>query len=99
MNRVAFHVTTRRVLRGEIYTDFYTEEDGARKLLAKKKKVLFWAKTSSFGGGREGKSKHFTKQIASFSSVRTDNFIGAGQKIPNCWLRSHFWGRWKLQVG
>lgn len=38
MNRVAFRVTTRRVLRGEIYTDFYTEEGGARKLLAKKKK-------------------------------------------------------------
>lgn len=55
--------------------------------------MLFWSKTSSFGGGREGKSKHFTKQIASFSSVRTDNVIGAGQKIPNCWLRSHFWGK------
>lgn len=40
MNRVAFHVTTRRVLRGEIYTDFYTEEGGARKLLAKKKSVI-----------------------------------------------------------
>lgn len=96
MNRVAFHVTNRRVLRGEM-EDFYREEGGARKLLATTKKVFFWAKTSSLGGGREGKSKHFTKQIASFSSVRrTDNFIGADQKIPNCWLRLHFWGRWKL---
>ena len=42
MNRVAFHVTTRRVLRGEIYTGFYTEEGGARKLLAKKKKKCYF---------------------------------------------------------
>ena len=54
MNWVAFHVTTRRVLRGEM-EDFYREEGGARKSVERKKKeVLFGAKTSSFGGGREG---------------------------------------------
>ena len=98
MNWVAFHVTTRRVLRGEM-EDFYREEGGARKSVERKKKKCYL-------GLRplllvvEGKGKYFTKQIASFSSLRrTDNFIGVDQKIPNCWLRLHFWGRWKLQLG
>ena len=77
--------------------DFYREEGGARKSVERKKRNL---------GLRplllvvEGKGKYFTKQIASFSSVRrTDNFISVDQKIPNCWLRLHFWGRWKLHLG
>lgn len=58
--------------RGEIYTDFYTEEGGAKEIISKKKKkkCYFGLRPLLLVVEGKGKSKHFTKQIASFSSVR-----------------------------
>ena len=41
----------RRVPRGAVHAEgFYGKEGGARKLLGKEKKGLFWARASSFSG-------------------------------------------------
>lgn len=93
VNWAAFHLTTRRALRGTVQMEgFFRWEGGAGKSLAKGgKKGLFWARTSSFW--RKGTAGVFTMQIA--SSLRgwvyierthmTDHLISADQKIPS-WL-------------